>query len=134
MIYSRNEKNFVHAALGNSVFGFKVGVWNWLAFHTDFVINSGTDIKHMRLGGQVYLNFPNKVKLAVNAGYNRVPIGSPNGINYTEYLKYSGKKSLGGFIEFPIPRANNASVQFAYSFEYHPIFDNTQYISIAFTK
>ncbi len=131
MIYSRDKKSLVNTALGNSVFGFKVGAWDLLAFHMDIVINSGTDIKNMRLGGQAYWSGKN-VKLALNAGYNKVPIGSPNEINYSEYSKYSGKKSLGGFIEFPIPRANNASVQFAYSFEYHPIFDNTQYISISY--
>ena len=132
MIYSVNEKNFVSTAFGNSIFGCKVEIYNWLAIHTDFVFNAGTEIKNMRLGGQAYWRVKN-VKLALNAGYNKVPIGSPNGINYTEYLKYSGKKSLGGFIEFPIPRANNASVQFAFSYELHPIFNNARYFSISFS-
>lgn len=127
MLFSKTPKvALVNSASSNSILGFKGLLRNNIfstALFLDLLVNPSINIRNMRLAGQLQAKY-GETKVGINAGVNSLPLYQAAEVTYGDLSKYSMKKSFGFYFDLK----QRVVINFAY--EWHPILENNQYISM----
>ena len=93
------------------------------ALFLDLLVNPSINIRNMRLAGQLQAKY-GETKVGINAGVNSLPLYQAAEVTYGDLSKYSMKKSFGFYFDL------KQSVVINFAYEWHPILENNQYVSM----
>lgn len=128
----------VNSATSNNILGFKTLFRQnsiSLSIFSDLLINANSKMVNMRAGLQPQINFKNNVltKAGINIGINKLPLyWTDDDIFNDDYIEYSRKLSIGGYLEIILPIINQ-NLLINYAYEKHKVLPGSQYVSIQFS-